>query len=337
MPRHQSRMGFLLRTFACVALLVALVAGAALALARRDDVSAKIEKFTAEGSRVAYDVGSTVAVVAAYRAVYKKPPGPADVRKAYDEMLGMGLEVDKTTATRFFREREKIDREAASPPERFMSTGPPASKSTASRDPEEKERASRDPAPKSPSSKNIAPKEPVARTPDDSEDDGDRFESDADDDYDGEGGEGFESDGSGEDGFESGSGKSVAGAAGSSPLSTSQGGGPSGSRRDPFLASVSAELVVLRDRIAALSLAVGEKVDGSTAFAPAGREEVRGREVALGAAHASSPAPARFEDRDNDNDGSASLARPPGSSVSPGSPASARSDAGMIEGFYSPW
>ena len=348
-------MGFLLRAFAFVALLVTLVAGAAFALARRDDVSGKVERFSSDQVRGAYDVGSTVAVVAAYREVYKAPPDPAVVRKAYDEMFEMGLKVDKATARRFFRERQKLERDAATPSERFMASetsGVEEARGGAKRAAGGKDVRG--------SGTGKARKGPGDRDGDgdgdrgggrygdgdgdrdrkriggrdrdgdrdgeqdqdrdgeqdrDGKQDRDTFESDDDDDdYDESAGESEHKRESG-DRFESGT-ESKKGSPG--------GSGVEEKRKDQFLSSVSAELSVIRDRISALTLAVGERSDGTAPFAPAGREEVRGREVSLGAPPGSTPAPARFENRDNDSADAASLRSGPGG-------------GGAIEGFYSPW
>jgi hypothetical protein len=89
---------------------VLLVAAVAYTFSRRDRADDLAERFedgapsTAGASK--YEVGGTVALVAAYKDVHGDQPDPAVVRSAYDDMLGQGLTVDKAQALRFFKERK---------------------------------------------------------------------------------------------------------------------------------------------------------------------------------------------------------------------------------------
>ena len=89
---------------------VLLVAAVAYTFSRRDRADDRAERFedgapsTAGASK--YEVGGTVALVAAYKDVHGDQPDPAVVRSAYDEMLGQGMTVNKAQALRFFKERK---------------------------------------------------------------------------------------------------------------------------------------------------------------------------------------------------------------------------------------
>ena len=99
-----------------IAVGVLLVAAVAYAFSRRDRADDRAERFedgadakaqpasTAGASK--YEVGGTVALVAAYKDVHGDQPDPAVVRAAYDDMLGQGLTVDKAQALRYFKERK---------------------------------------------------------------------------------------------------------------------------------------------------------------------------------------------------------------------------------------
>lgn len=290
-------------------LVVAVLAASAVAytLAKRDDtVGRSLEKFAADRAPK-YEVGGTVSIVAAYREVYGESPDPKEVREAYDDMVGMGLKIDRESAARFFRERRRISEEGKggrSEPRERASSSEIQSEGDSDRGGHsdsdrggQRERALRAPATEERGDERFAASEGPGTDSDESEDETESTEGD--------------------------------------------GGGERG-RGDPFLSSVAAELDAMRRRLEALATRVGEKAEGAGPFSgKASLRTARGRDLTAGPVRAGGtrPAAALFDQRDNDSADEASLrtARAVAGSSSSSKGGGPMPAENVVEGFYSPW
>jgi hypothetical protein len=356
-------MGFVFRAAFYLLLGALAVSAVAFAFARKDDVAEAVERFVADRAQK-YDVGGTVAIVAAYRKVHGEQPEPDAVRKAYDEMLAQGLQATPAAAERFFR-----DRKAAAAPS-GPSGGPSGRPSGPSGGPSGPSGGPSGPS-GGPSGPSGGPSGPSGGPGGENFDGGEDGEGEGGE---GEGGEG-DSDGEGRGGYgssddddEAGRGRGGYGSSDGDENFESEGGGPGGPggggqgaggsdgeddgyfaeargvpaggeeprRRDPFLGAVSAEISAIRGRLESLADRVASKARGAAPASFAGLGAPRGRDATVGAFRRgdSGPGPAAFEGRDNDaaDESSLRLAAKPAERRAGPAPSEE-----PVEGFYSPW